>query len=115
MAKLLSTTRQQTLIEDLEVATSFWSRAKGLLGRRGLSSEQGLWIVQGNSIHTFFMKFSIDCVFLDKKMRVVSIVENCAPGRLVLPQWGAHSVIELPSGKVKQLQLMKGEVLHVVH
>jgi len=109
----MSKTRNQQLISDLEVAASEWARGKGLLGRKSLGSEQALWIKRCNSIHTFFMKFTIDCVFLDKNQRVKAIYPEVKPFRLVWPVWGAKSVIEFPAGRAKELAIQVGEELHV--
>lgn len=113
MAVLTSKTRNQQLISDLEVAATEWARGKGLLGRKSLGSEQALWIKRCNSIHTFFMKFTIDCVFLDKNQRVKAIYPKVKPFRLVWPVWGASSVIEFPAGRVQALGIQVGEELHV--
>lgn len=115
MAVLKSATKNQQLISDLQVASDFFARGKGLLGRASLGTNEALWIHSCNSIHTFFMKFAIDCVFLDKKMRVKAIHSNVAPFRLVWPVWGARSVIEFPAGKAQELGLVLGEQLHVGH
>jgi len=115
MAVLKSETKNQQLISDLKVATSFWARGKGLLGLKSLGREEALWIHRCNSIHTFFMKFTIDCVFLDKKMRIKAIYSDVKPNRLIWPVFGARSVIELPAGRAKELNLQPGEQLHVGH
>lgn len=114
MAVLLSKTRNQQLISDLEVAATEWARGKGLLGRKSLGSEQALWIRRCNSIHTFFMKFTIDCVFLDKNQKVKAVYSRVKPFRMVWPVWGASSVIEFPAGRAQELNIQIGEELHVV-
>lgn len=113
MALLGSKTRNQILVTELEIATRFFERGRGLLGRQSLSANQALWIHRCNSIHTFFMKFSIDCVFVDKKMKITSIHQQISPWRLVLPEWKASSVIEMKAGMAKQLNLQIGEELYV--
>lgn len=113
MAKLMNKTTNQTLIPDLEVARTFLSRGKGLLGREGLAPGQALWIHQCNSIHTCFMKFSIDCVFVDKNLRVKAIRQDVRPWRMVLPVWGAASVIEMASGNIRELNINVGDQLYV--
>jgi hypothetical protein len=113
MAVLKSETKNLQLISDLEVAATEWARGKGLLGRKSLGAEQALWIRRCNSIHTLFMKFTIDCVFLDKQLRVKAIYSEVKPFRLVWPVWGASSVIEFPAGRAKQLNLEIGEQLNV--
>jgi hypothetical protein len=113
MAILRSTTRNIELLSDLKIAATFWSRGKGLLGVKRLGAQQGLHILYTNSIHTFFMKMPIDCVFLDKKLRVKKVYANVRPQRLILPVWGARSVLELADGRAAELDLQVGEQLHV--
>jgi Uncharacterized conserved protein len=113
MAVLMDKNSQQNLIPHLEVASNFWTRGKGLLGRSHLNEDQALWIHQCNSIHTFFMKFSIDCVFVDKNLCVKAIRTDVRPGRMVMPVWGASSVIEMRSGTAAKLNIKVGDQLHV--
>lgn len=103
----------EALLGDLKVADSLFSRMKGLLGTKSLDPDQGLWIKPCNSVHTFFMNYAIDCVFLDSSMKVCSVVQNVRPGKMVFPQWGAQSVIEMPSGRSQQLAIRKGDQLYV--
>ena len=113
MKTLRSKTTDQILVPHLEVAHSFWKRGKGLLGRAGLIESEGLWIPRCNSIHTFFMKFAIDCVFVDKNLKVKAIYKDVKPGRLVFPVWGASSVIEMPAGTLETHQVRIGDQLYV--
>lgn len=113
--KLTNASTGQVLVSNLEVASNFWTRTKGLLGRDGLSEDQALWILRCNSVHTYFMKFSLDLIFLNKKMVVVDTGTNVRPGRLVLPVWRATSVIELKSGFLEKNPVRIGEQLHVDH
>lgn len=113
MATLTSKTRNIPLIRDLRIATRFWERGVGLLGRSGLGPEEALWIHRCSSIHTFFMAFAIDCVFVDRQLRVKRVFENVRPWRLIAPVWGASSVIEFPAGAAKRLEIRVGEELHV--
>ena len=98
---------------QLEVAETLWARTKGLLGRTELAPKQGLWIKRTNSVHTFFMRFAIDLVFVDRSLRVRKTYQNVGPGRLIWPVWSASSVIELPAGFLDQHPFKKGEQLHV--
>ncbi len=113
MATLMNKTTNQTLIPQLEVARSFSSRAKGLLGRSSLPVQEALWIHHCNSIHTFFMKFSIDCVFVDKNLKVKAVYHNVNPWRLILPVWGASSVFEMTSGSISKMSVSVGDQLYV--
>lgn len=113
MPKLVRAETKEILVPDLQVADGFCSRGKGLLGRSMLASGSGLWIHRCNSIHTYFMKFSIDCVFIDQDLVITSIKQDVKPWRLILPQLKAKSVIELTAGESKRLNLTVGEKLHV--
>ena len=113
MAQLKNKTTNQVLIPDLKVASHFWERMRGLLGTSGMSSQQGLWIHRCNSIHTFFMKYPIDVVFLNQDLQVQEVRGSVEPNRLVLPIWGASSVVELKAGLADQLQIRKGDSLYV--
>lgn len=117
MFKLYKTTSTsaELLVDQLEVANGFWSRAKGLLGRKGLSKNHALWIHNTNNIHTHFMRFSIDCIFLDKNMEIKKIVPAVGPFRFVGPFWKTSSVIEASSGFADEKKLKIGDHLYVVN
>jgi uncharacterized membrane protein (UPF0127 family) len=101
------------LVQNLEVAKSFYARSKGLLGRKDLPMDRGLWILRCNSVHTFFMRFPIDLVFLNRKMLVTKVIADVRPGRVVWPVWSASSVIELRAGYLKEHPIRVGEKLNV--
>lgn len=117
MAKLYKTTSSgaELLIDQLETAESFWERGKGLLGRKSLAPNQALWINPCNNIHTFFMKFTIDCIFVDKKMEIKNLAKNVGPFRFVGPFWKSHSVIETNAGLIEAKKLEIGDHLYVVN
>lgn len=77
------------------------SRSRGLLGRKSLAAEEALWIVPCPMIHTFFMKFPIDVLFLDSDLRVRRVIEDLRPWRLTPWVWAASSVLELKGGVLK--------------
>lgn len=76
----------------------------------GLGKGEGLWIVPCEAVHTFFMKFAIDILYLDRKRRVKKTVRGLAPWRFSahLP---AHSVLELPAGMIELTGTRKGDEL----
>ncbi len=113
--KLINETQKTTLIENLEIAKTFVTRNRGLLGRHELSENSALWIWHCNAIHTFFMKFAIDAVFIDRNMVVRKLKNNVKPGRIVLPVLRASSVIECQAGFIKRHGLNLGDKLHVDH
>lgn len=102
-------TRGVKLAARVGMADDHASRGRGLLGRASMDPDEGLWIVLGEglsmipcpTIHTFFMKFTIDVLFLDKALKVVRIIENMKPWRLSPWVVSAHSVLELAGGVLK--------------
>jgi len=103
-------TRQTVLAERLEVADSGAKRNKGLLGRKGLSPGEGLWIVPCESVHTFGMQFAIDLVYLDRQLRIRKVRSDVPPWR-ISACLSANSVIELPSGTIFATQSRPGDTL----
>ena len=89
-------TKGTFLAFKVRVADSILGRLIGLLGKRSLKPDAGVWIVPANSIHTIGMLFSFDLVMIDKDFRVVSVMEMVKPFRIVLPKRRAESVLELP-------------------
>ena len=95
------------------IAETIIQRLKGLLGTSHLLANQGLWIKKCNSIHTFFMRYPIDCIFLDSQLRVQKVVVNVTPWKIVWPVRKANSVIELPAHTVSLTKTEIGDQLHV--
>lgn len=111
---LLRKEDQLILTHKLSVAFSAPERMRGLLGKSHLDSDAALWIKPCKSIHTFFMKFSIDAVFIDSDFKITSIYRDLKPWKTTSIQWFAQSVVELPTGTVNKFNLKLGEHLHVV-
>jgi uncharacterized protein len=93
------------------VADSIFSRLIGLLGRRSLKPDAGVWIVPANAIHTVGMLFSFDVVMIDKDFRVVRVAEMVKPFRVLLPKLRAESVIELPAHTIFRSRTEVGDQL----
>jgi uncharacterized protein len=108
--RVLNVTRHTVLADALEVADSAAKRNKGLLGRTGLSAGEGLWIVPCESVHTFGMQFSIDLVYLNRDLRIKKTRSNVPPWRISVCL-SAHSILELPSGTIRDTQSSPGDKL----
>jgi len=80
------------------VADSFRLRLRGLLGRRGVGGDEGLLLVGSPSIHTSFMRFPIDAIFLDRELEVIGIKASLKPWR-VSGRWTAKHILELRAGE----------------
>jgi len=78
-----------------------------------IKENEAFMITGCNFIHTFFMKFSIDVIYLSKKMEIKTIKKGIKPYRLTLPVFGATSVIECTAGNKNISELTKGDILYV--
>ena len=105
-------TRAAVLGRAIEVADSSSKRRTGLLKHDRLQSGEGLWIVPCESVHTFFMKFPIDLIYLDRK-RKVRKVRKAVPAWRISACLTAHSVLELPAGTVEESGTQAGDVLEI--
>jgi hypothetical protein len=105
-------TRGTILGSSVEKAGSGDTRRKGLLGRDGLGPGEGLWIVPCESVHTFFMRFAIDLVYLDRKHCVRKVRHAVGAWRLSACL-SAHSVIELPAGTAEATLTQKGDQIEI--
>ncbi len=106
--------RSGALLGDrVDRADTFWTRARGLLGRRGLDAGQGLWIEPCSSIHMFGMRFAIDAIFVDDARRVTRVVTRLGPWRMASGGRGARAVLELPAGSVDVAGTRVGDGLDV--
>lgn len=112
--KVINTTRNSVLAEEAFVADTPWKRMKGLLGRESLGPSEALIIKPCNSVHTFFMRFSIDILFIDKQNRVVKAISSLAPGHLTSICFAAAFVIELPAGQCVATRTTAGDTLSLI-
>jgi uncharacterized membrane protein (UPF0127 family) len=88
------------------------SRLRGLMWRKHLAADEGM-LLATSSIHTSFMRFPIDLVFLDRSFRVVRIVSSLKPWRVAV-ELSSHAVLELPAGTATRAHLEAGEELSLV-
>ena len=97
----------------VEVAETFAARFVGLLGRKGLAEDAGLWLNPSRGVHTFGMRFPIDVVALDADMTVVGLYRNLKAWRVAATGATVRSVLELPAGRIDGSRLGLGERLVV--
>ncbi len=110
LLKVVNVTRGTVVATHLEVAHSGAKRRKGLLGRDRLNVGEGLWIIPCESVHTFFMRFPIDLVYLDRENRVRKVRSRVGVWRISICLT-AHSVLELAAGAVDGTQTRQGDML----
>jgi uncharacterized membrane protein (UPF0127 family) len=98
------------VVDECVVADSPGSRLRGLLGRSALGPGEGLLLRPASAIHTCFMRFPIDAVFLDRSLCVLRIADDLRPWRAAARR-GAHAVLELPAGEARRRGLEPGDSL----
>src|SRR5262249_43787988 len=100
----------RVICESCTLADTFWRRSRGLLGRKSLEPGEGLVLRPEWSVHTFFMRFAIAVVFVDKDQVVVKIVPSLKPWRTAICK-EAHEVVELAAGESERLGVRAGDRL----
>lgn len=111
-AKRVMRADELAVCERCLVAGTPLSRLRGLLGRSRLASGEGLLIRPTSAIHTCFMRFPIDAVFLDRDLVVVKVVSDLRPWRFAARR-GAKSVLELAAGESRRRGIRAGERLRL--
>jgi uncharacterized protein len=106
-------TRGTSIGDAIETAESSAQRRVGLLKHQKLDDGSGLWIIPCEAVHTFFMKFAIDLIYLDRKRRVRGTVRAVRPWR-ISACLAAHSVLELPPGTIERTKTEKGDELELL-
>lgn len=101
---------RSTVCERCLVADRMLSRMRGLLGRRALDPGEGIVIRPAPSIHTFFMRFPIDAVFLARNGDVLKVANDVKPWRIRSAR-KAHAVLELPAGEARRRNVSAGDRL----
>ncbi|OIQ15709.1 MAG: hypothetical protein BM556_17285 [Bacteriovorax sp. MedPE-SWde] len=103
---------EYSICEEMKVANSFFSRLIGLMFKKEMKGYDGLLIKRCNSIHTFFMMFNIDAIFMNKDNEVIRIYKSIKPWRMTRIVWKATQVLELRPGTTPE-NLKKGDVLTI--
>jgi uncharacterized membrane protein (UPF0127 family) len=102
---------QKQILTNIRVADSVFSRMKGLIGKSNLNENHGLLIKPCKQVHTFFMKFPIDCIFLNGVGEVVYIIEGLTPWEISKYIPIAEEILETPHGTVSTYSISIGDRL----
>lgn len=102
-------------IQPLKIlmADNLFLRLRGLLGRT-FENIDGLALIPCNSIHTMFMAYSIDVVFIDKKGRILKVIPEVKPWTMFAAAARAKTVLELPAGAAQSLNIEPGDICEFV-
>jgi uncharacterized membrane protein (UPF0127 family) len=114
LVKIINTTKNTLLAEKAEIADNFWLRLKGLLGKNCLQPGEGLIIRPCTSIHTLFMRFPIDAVFVDKQNKAIKAYCALSPWRSSAMFFNSSLCIELPAGTLNTSRTEKGDDVQIV-
>jgi uncharacterized membrane protein (UPF0127 family) len=108
-------TRTTYLATDLLIARTHWSRFRGLMATDSSRFPRGvgLWISPSHGIHTFAMRFPIDAVYLDRERIVIHIEEDLKPWRLAAVRVRATSVLEVPTGTIRETLTAIGDQVDI--
>jgi uncharacterized membrane protein (UPF0127 family) len=93
--------------EQCVVADGMFTRMRGLLGRGSLRSDEGILLRPASSVHTAFMRFPIDVVFVDRDLVVLKVVPELRPWRAAACR-GAKATFELPAGEARRRGVVPG-------
>ena len=109
---LFNTTRKTVVSDRCRFANTVLKRMVGLLNRSSLSEGEGLLLDRCYGIHTFFMRFPIDVLFLDKEYRVIRAVSALPAFRTCAVPHAVY-VLELPVGAIERSQTAAGDQIQV--
>jgi len=105
------TLEEELLFDSVKTADNFFIRAFGLIFRKEPESGEGLLFYRCNSIQTFWMRFAIDVIFLDKNNKILALFAGLAPFRITPFIKGVDKVLELRKSSIKNSELNIGDLL----
>ncbi|MCK4912158.1 MAG: DUF192 domain-containing protein [Candidatus Omnitrophica bacterium] len=109
---LFNKSKNCLIASKVSIANNFFLRLKGLMFRESIDKEEALVFYHTPSIHTFFMRFPIEVVFLNQKMQVKEIYQELKPKRVVFSTF-SFIAIELPAFKTSNKTLEIGDILEL--
>lgn len=112
--KVINISNNAVLADKARVANTFWKRLIGLLDCKSLQEGEALILKPSNSIHTLFMRFAIDVLFLDKKGKIIVMLSSFKPFRFSPIYFKSILVIELPSGVIKKSMTKTGNIIRII-
>ena len=106
-------TRGTILADHVTLAESLFARARGLLGTRTLPHRKALLLRPCRQVHSFFMRYPLDLVFVNDHDRVVMTRARFPANRISPLVLAARAVLELPAGTLAETPAEPGDVLHI--
>lgn len=110
---LHNVTNNEEICQNVIIAKSFLKRLKGLMFTKELSPDSAIYIYPCGQIHTFFMNYNIDVLYLDHTNTILAIDEDMKPGKVGKKVKGAVAVIELLGGRARESDVKIGQVIKI--
>lgn len=111
--ELINLSNGEIIAKDVKIANTFWKRFKGLMFTKDLPKGCALLIEPCQSVHTFFMSYDLDILFIDKEGKVVAVEEQMKPGKIGKLVRKAKGVIELPAGTIQASKTEENQVIKI--
>ena len=113
--KLYCDRNNRVILENIIIARDFFTRFRGLMLKKNLSGSEGMLLTPCNGIHTLFMRFPIDVVFLDSEYTVIKIIPDMKPNRFSPFVKGASHVLEIAANSSETHDIKEGDRLSIVN
>lgn len=111
--KVYNSTQNNIISDNAKVADNFFLRSIGLLSKKSLPEGEALIIKPCCSIHTFFMKFEIDVLFINKKNEVIALYESVKPWRILPIHPTSSYVIEISARSIINKNIAKHDIISI--
>lgn len=111
---IINQRNNQIIAKRVLYANTFLKRLLGLMGKKTMQEDCALVICPCQQVHTFFMRFSIDCVFIDNHFKVLTCYRAMKPWRICKRIKQAYAVIELPVGTINKTDIRVQDTLTVI-
>ncbi len=112
--RIINLTKNTLLADEAKMANTFFTRLVGLLNRNSLRKSEALILTPSNSIHSLFMRFTIDVIFLDKTGKIIKTLPSFKPFRLSPLYLHSNLVIELPENTLQLTQTQPGDIIKII-
>lgn len=106
----LKTKNGETICHSMVMAVDTVDRVRGLMFSEKIPGGDGFLIKPCNSVHTFFMRYPLDLIFLDSNFKVVKVLEKVPPWRMTWMYWRATQTLELVGGHLEKTLKVKPQV-----
>lgn len=111
--EVLNKNTGKLLANKVIIADKFITRLKGLMFKKAIEDDVAMLIYPCNAIHTYFMNFSLDVIFISKEYEVLHIIENMPPGNRSSFIRRSMGVLEVPAGTIRKTNTKKGDFLNI--